>query len=215
MNKEKYCPDCKDYKTCNSEYKEDSGYCDDFKLVENIINFKNMNDEIKQYSQTNIDSLMIKAVKQVLGCDMNHAIHISSTLCNVNSFRNNLYYPGFIQLQFSDWYSWGLKTLFDGVPAWDETGWIKASDNQIVKFFNPQLEVVKFGSFEEITDAEDGQMYKVYILNKDNNSHFTTAYRDQGRFWVSDSTWRGNPSLIEKAFRTDKIQSVKRIQIQK
>jgi hypothetical protein len=187
-----------------------------------MINFTAMNAEIKQYSQTNIDSLMIKAVKQVLGCDMAKAVKIVKTLCNVNALRNNLYYQGFIQLQFADWFSWGMKTLFeikdnDGIvkmlPAWDETGWIKASDDQIVKFFNPQLEVIKFNGFTDITDAEDGQMFKVYLLNKDNKSHFTTAYRDQGRFWCSDSTWRGNPSPIEKAFATDKIQSVKRIQI--
>jgi hypothetical protein len=182
-----------------------------------MINFQAMNAEIKQYSQTNIDSLMVKAVKQVLGCDMNHAVKIAKTLCNVNSFRNNLYYPGFIQLQFSTFYEWGMNTLFEVegkmIPAWDETGYIKASDDQIVKFFNPQLEVVKFKSFKDITGLEDGQIFKVYLLNKDNKSHFTTAYRYQERFWVSDSTWRGNPSLIEKAFSTDKIQSVKRIQI--
>jgi len=182
-----------------------------------MVNFKSMNNEIKLYSQTNIDSLMIKAVKQVLDCDMAHAVKIAKTLCNVNSFRNNLYYPRFIQLQFADWYLWGMQTLFEVegkmIPAWDETGYIKASDNQIVKFFNPQLEVVKFKSFEDITDAADGQLFKVYLLNKDNHSHFTTAYMDGGKFYCSDSTFRGSPSTIEKAFKTDKIQSVKRIQI--
>jgi len=187
-----------------------------------MINFQAMNTTIKQYNQVSIDSLMWKAVKQVLNCETGHARDISKTLCNVFSFWTNLYFQGFIQLQFADWYEWGMKTLFeikdnDGIvkmlPAWDETGWIKASDDQIVKFFNPQLEVIKFNGFTDITDAEDGQMFKVYLLNKDNKSHFTTAYRDQGRFWVSDSTWRGNPSPIEKAFATDKIQSVKRIQI--
>lgn len=180
-----------------------------------MINFDAMNKEIMQYSQTNIDSLMWKAVKQVLNCDTGHAREITSTLCNCFSFWTNLYFQEFIQLQFADWYSFGLKELFDGESAWKENGYIKVADDKIVKYFNSALEVVKFKSFEEITDAEDGQMYKVYILNKDNNSHFTTAYRDKGQFFVSDSTWRGNPSPIEKAFRTDKIQSVKRIQLSK
>jgi len=178
-----------------------------------MINFQAMNDMIKRNNQKNIDSDLWKSIKQVLNCDTATAQKYASTHCNLFSFWINLYFQEFIQMQYADFFNWGLHTLFNNEPAWLEPGFIKPEKQDILNFFRDDLEIIKFKDFDSIPDRADGQLYQVHILNKDNATHFLTGYIDNGSVLISDSSYRGCGVPINKALATDHIVWVKRIQV--
>jgi len=146
-------------------------------------------------------SKLYPIIQSVLECDLVNAKLVASKHCNILSLYALLYGMQFITMSYQEFF----KFLLDNDFAKRDNGWISGTKENIFRELGISVKITELDYDEQLPDG----FYQIKVSNE-YGTHFMVAYKVDGKFYLSDTSFRGVGVLVSKATKNDKVEWVKR-----
>jgi len=158
-----------------------------------------LNDLTKCYPQFKKTSLLYDMIIQALGCSLLRAKQLARTHCNLVSFWIILFTSENYKGGYSKFYKWMLEENYC-----NDKGYILVNKQKILDSLKINSILRTYREYEDILDPlarlNPDKYYQVKINADTRGWHFMACYIEDGVFYGSDTSYRGNPFLL-----TDKV----------
>lgn len=146
--------------------------------------------------ENKVDSLLPGSLIKGLRCSGKEALQYSATMCNAISFYNVLFSQDMIDMEFSAFIAYGVKT-----GAIGKNGFFNWEKLDVLNIFHVKAKEIKYVDFNT---APDDTIFQMCIQNK-HGYHFMVAYKTGGVLYLSDTNFRGTGVTWDALADGDKV----------
>jgi hypothetical protein len=164
------------------------------KANEFLYNHNQYPEKVKNLTQLPQD------IMQVLKCDMNEAIKLGKTHCNLLSFYAPLLAYGNTIMFYPDFFYWNMKKGFV-----NKFGFFDVEKSDILKEIANDFEIIEYIPSSKPDRDVSAQMR---IENK-HGSHFMYCYYKSGTWFFTDTNYRGTGVTLDSLDKDDKVMWIR------
>ena len=152
-------------------------------------------------------SNLFDEIIRVTGCSLAKAKELAATHCNMVSLWLILCTQGKYLKSYGDFFKWCLDMKYC-----DLNGYIRVNKLNILEAINVQSKFKKYSDWEDIIEPgirlDPNKLYQFKIHADTSGDHFFVGYIQDGVFYGSDSSYRGNPFIVTEKIKPEKFQWV-------